>query len=289
MAAAHASARKEAGGADAYCVLERDDGRIGYYDVGRGPAVVLLHACGTGARSLQVLASRLASHRRVIYPDLDGYGQTAVGNPGDDALARHRSILPALIDALALERFDLIGHSMGGYLALQAVSEGQATPRSMVLVEPTLFGVLDDAVPDQAEAKALDRAITGTLVDAVAAHQPERGMAAFTGLWNDVPWEALPEGARRRLVALAPQVARESALVCADATPAAAYSDVGCPLLLLQGEHAPRPIAALMPVLAAVLPAARLQRVEGAGHMGPVVLPERFADVVESFWEREAA
>ena len=272
--------------------LATGNGRIGYLDSGdldrsdnSGglPPLVMLHACGTGARPLRPLAVALAAKRRVICPDFDGYGDTAIGTDPDNALQRHRRVLTTLLAELHLDRFDLLGHSMGGFIALTATADGDIRPRRLILAEPTLFGLLDETVPEQAKAKALDRDVTHELVDAVAAGEPERGLSGFMRLWNDARWEALPPELRGRLVALAPQLAAEAELVCADATPARAYADIACPLLLLQGEHAPPPIAALLPVLSRTLPLARLQHIDGVGHMGPLTSPKRFAALIDSF------
>lgn len=246
----------------------------------------MLHACAAGAHALRPLARRLSQGRRVICLDFDGYGVTEIAESHGDALQRHRRALRLLLQHLDLPAYDLFGHSMGGFVALHSIAQGEARPRRLILSEPTVFAVLNDAVPEQAEAKALDRAITAELAAAVAAGEPERGMAAFMELWNEVPWRRLPDAIRSRLVALAPQVAREAMLVCNADAPAHGFAAIDCPVLLLHGEHAPPPIAALVPVLADLLPSPRRRLIAGAGHMGPVTLPDAFASVIEGFLDK---
>ena len=53
-------------------------------------------------------------------------------------------------------------------------------------------------------------------------------------------------------------------------TPASAYAALRMPVLVLRGEHAPRPTQLIAEILTKLLPAARLAVVEGAGHMGPL-------------------
>lgn len=263
--------------------LTRAGSTVGYVEFGEGPVLIMLHACGTGAHTLRPLAARLSRGRRVICLDFDGYGDTAIQAAGGDCLHRHRLALRLLLEELAIKDFDLFGHSMGGFIALQAAADGSLRPRRMVLAEPTVFSVLDESIPQQAEAKALDRSVTADLIAAVEAGEPERGMAAFMALWNEAPWQTLPEALRQRLVALAPQVAGEADRVCRAIPPEQGFAAADCPILLLQGQHAPAPISALIPVLAGLLPSALRTLVPGTGHMGPLTSPDLFATLIGEF------
>jgi hypothetical protein len=55
-----------------------------------------------------------------------------------------------------------------------------------------------------------------------------------------------------------------------DPTPMDAYRKIACPVLILCGEHGPRPVHLIAEQLAELLPESRLAVVAGAGHMGPV-------------------
>jgi len=78
--------------------------------------MVLLHALGESAADWDDVAPVFAEYWRVYAPDLRGHGRS--GWPGEYSLELMCTDVAALLDALALDRVDLIGHSMGGAVAL---------------------------------------------------------------------------------------------------------------------------------------------------------------------------
>ncbi|GAA4367754.1 alpha/beta fold hydrolase [Nocardioides caricicola] len=80
-----------------------------------GPPLVLLHALGKDAADWDPIVPALAEHWRVLAVDLRGHG--ASDHPGEYSLELMRDDVLALLDALDLDRIDLIGHSLGGFVA----------------------------------------------------------------------------------------------------------------------------------------------------------------------------
>jgi 3-oxoadipate enol-lactonase len=76
------------------------------------PPLVLVHGLGDGAGDWNGVAPAFAWHRRVYAPDLRGHGRS--GRPGDYSVELMEADLLGFLDALGLDRVDLIGHSMGG-------------------------------------------------------------------------------------------------------------------------------------------------------------------------------
>ena len=102
-----------------------------------GHPVVLLHCLAGDADDWVVVAEALAADGRwVVAPDLRGHG--ASGRTPDYSLALMRDDVLALADALGLERFDLVGHSMGGSVS---VLVAEAAPRRLTRL------VLEDTAP----------------------------------------------------------------------------------------------------------------------------------------------
>jgi pimeloyl-ACP methyl ester carboxylesterase len=83
-----------------------------------GTPVVLIHAFASQSTSWNVVAGALASRGfRVIAPDLRGHGHSA--RTDTYALEDFEQDLIALLDTLKLDRMSLVGHSLGGHLALR--------------------------------------------------------------------------------------------------------------------------------------------------------------------------
>jgi 3-oxoadipate enol-lactonase len=80
-----------------------------------GPPLVLLHALGESAADWDRIVPAFAGHWRVLAVDLRGHGDS--DHPETYSLELMRDDVLALLDALDLDRVDLIGHSLGGFVA----------------------------------------------------------------------------------------------------------------------------------------------------------------------------
>jgi 3-oxoadipate enol-lactonase len=96
------------------CVIEAAGTRLAYRVWGSpgAPPLVLLHGLGEGAADWDGVAPAFARQRRVYAPDLRGHGRS--GRPGDYSVELMEADALGFLDALELDRVDLIGHSMGG-------------------------------------------------------------------------------------------------------------------------------------------------------------------------------
>jgi pimeloyl-ACP methyl ester carboxylesterase len=83
---------------------------------GEGAPVVLLHGWpGHWWTWRHLIAPLVADGRRVVCPDLRGFGWSSAVAPGDVGFERFASDVVDLLDALGLERVDLVGHDWGSY------------------------------------------------------------------------------------------------------------------------------------------------------------------------------
>ncbi|HKG55985.1 MAG TPA: alpha/beta hydrolase [Candidatus Limnocylindrales bacterium] len=83
---------------------------------GHGPDLVLLHGGGGTIDDLGALRTLLSANHRVVAPEQRGHGRT--GDPGDISYPAMAADTAALLDALAVERADLVGWSDGAVIAL---------------------------------------------------------------------------------------------------------------------------------------------------------------------------
>jgi 3-oxoadipate enol-lactonase len=102
-----------ASSAPSHRTLDVGDTRINYTDVGRGPAVMLIHGWALSLREWDDQVAALAPHFRVVAYDRRGYGKsTGFADPSADP-----GDLRALLDTLGIRSAVLVGHSGGADIA----------------------------------------------------------------------------------------------------------------------------------------------------------------------------
>jgi pimeloyl-ACP methyl ester carboxylesterase len=91
---------------------------LSYLDSGTGPAVLFIHGLLGSHRNWAHLVDALDTRHRVVAPDLIGHGASAKPM-GDYSLGAHAATLRDLLDHLGIARVTLVGHSLGGGIAMQ--------------------------------------------------------------------------------------------------------------------------------------------------------------------------
>jgi 4,5:9,10-diseco-3-hydroxy-5,9,17-trioxoandrosta-1(10),2-diene-4-oate hydrolase len=113
---------------------------IRYFTGGQGDPLVIIHGGGDGARAWLKNAEELSKYYRVYIPDLPGFGRSQSAND--------RFYLPEFVDfvdnfssALGLDSFYLIGHSIGGGIALHYALMFPQKVKGLVLVSSWCLGI----------------------------------------------------------------------------------------------------------------------------------------------------
>jgi pimeloyl-ACP methyl ester carboxylesterase len=158
---------------------------IAFEERGSGPRpLVLVHGFSGFRQDFAGHWDELARHGRVLAPDLRGHGES--GRSGDAAsygLAELTADLLGFLDALGVERCDLLGHSMGGMVALRAALAEQARIGSLVLMNtaPGPLGFVDRAqlalaarVAREAGMAALAQILRARARDDAGRGEPDR-------------------------------------------------------------------------------------------------------------------
>ncbi|HEY5316597.1 MAG TPA: alpha/beta fold hydrolase, partial [Solirubrobacteraceae bacterium] len=89
-----------------------------YVQEGSGPVLLLIHGMAGTLENWQEVIESLARRYTVVAPDLPGHGGSAPGG-GDYSLGALATGLRDLLVALGHERASLVGHSLGGGIAMQ--------------------------------------------------------------------------------------------------------------------------------------------------------------------------
>src|SRR5215831_11940903 len=91
---------------------------VSYRIAGHGPVVVLLHGIAGSSELWEELIPPLAEHFTVIAPDLLGHGKSSKP-PTEYSMGAYASNVRDLLTVLGHTRATLVGHSLGGGVAMQ--------------------------------------------------------------------------------------------------------------------------------------------------------------------------
>jgi len=132
--------------------IEVDGNRLHYLDEGAGPPLLLLH--GLGAQLMQfrqTLVPDLSRNFRVVALDRPGSGYSTMAPGFDGRLQQQAKVIAGFIEALGLERALVVGHSLGGTVALSLALDHPEKIAGLALLAP----MTHLTSPPPAEFKAL--------------------------------------------------------------------------------------------------------------------------------------
>jgi len=253
--------------------IDLNGARVAYADTGSGETVLLLHSSASSSAQWRSLAEALRISRRVLAPDLYGYGET--DQWPDDAPLRltDEAALADSVLAGCPRPIHLIGHSYGGAVGLRFAVERPERLLSLTLIEPVAFHLLRAAPRGSADHDLFREVaeIAAAIADAAASGDDRGGMAKFIDYWNGAgAWMHMTPALQAALMRRTPKVALDFLATMTEPTPLAAYRRLAVPTLVLAGSASPMPARRIAEIVANSLPAGRLQTIDGAGHMLPL-------------------
>lgn len=108
--------------------------KISYSDVGSGETIVFLHGWGTSKDTYNGLISILSKDYRCVSIDLPGFGNSEIIEK--ITLPKISGVIDKVIKNLKIKKFNLVGHSLGGAVALVYASRHQENLNRLVLISP---------------------------------------------------------------------------------------------------------------------------------------------------------
>lgn len=113
--------------------------RVAYRDEGAGEVLLLVHGMGGSSNTWSGVIPLLAKKYRVIAPDLLGHGESDKPR-GDYSVGAFAVLLRDLLDALDVSRVTVVGHSLGGGIAMQFAHQHRQYCERLVLISSGGFG-----------------------------------------------------------------------------------------------------------------------------------------------------
>jgi pimeloyl-ACP methyl ester carboxylesterase len=113
--------------------IELHGRRVIYRVAGSGPPIVLIHGMLNSSSHWREVALNLARDYTVIAPDLIGHGASAAPR-GDSSLGAHAASIRDLLAAVGIDRATIVGHSLGGGVAMQFFYQFPQRTERLVLI-----------------------------------------------------------------------------------------------------------------------------------------------------------
>jgi pimeloyl-ACP methyl ester carboxylesterase len=259
-------------------VTSADGTRIAYRRLGAGPAMIFVHGSISTHTDWMRVAKILAPRYTCYVMDRRGRGRSGNGRL-PYSFEREYEDIAAILKMAEIAQAGpvaaLIGHSFGAVCCL-GVALRHPIPR-LVIYEPPL---------------PVGGPIAGEYLEpyrqAIAAHDPDTALEIGFTHFSNLPAEAIAfmraTKAWPRLCNLAPSWVRELEAMDALGPNLDRYAALTCPVLMLVGRFSPEhPLRDASRALAKVLPNARVETLEGQGHVAMRNAPELVAGLIEGF------
>jgi magnesium chelatase accessory protein len=266
--------------------VEADGLRWHVQRMGSGPLMLLLHGTGASTHSWRDLAPELARHYTVIAPDLPGHGFTSAASERQYSLPGMARSVAALLAELRVSPVLIVGHSAGAAIALRMVLDGCPGPEAVVSLNGALLPFR--GLPGQLFSPAARVLARLDFVPRVVARRAADPNAVLR-LLRDTGSKIDERGAElyRRLIRSPAHVAATIRMMAGWdlGSMIARYPDVDVPVLLLVGESDGTVSPGEAERVARLLPAARVRRLPGLGHLAHEERPREVAGVIVEFAE----
>lgn len=251
-----------------------------YAEGGAGETVLLVHGMAGSKENWMLLAARLTDRYRVIAPDQAAFGDSEPATDADYRITSQVERLHAFADALKLERFHLVGHSMGGHSAGVFAARYPERVQSLTLMNAAGVPFKPNAFRTRLEQgenpfatesiEKFDEFMRLTFERPPFAPRRFRQVyaernAARASLWNQVIRRVTSEKSRYYLQQKLPEIRVPTLVLWCDRDQLLDVSSVAA--------------------FRVGIPAAKITIFEGCGHMPMMEFPDRTAAELIAFFE----
>jgi non-heme chloroperoxidase len=250
--------------------LQLNDFKMHYLERGNGPEpIVFVHGWVSSHRWWLPTLDRLPAGVRAYAIDLRGAGESQAVDTGH-TFAQYADDLHQAVEALDLERFTLVGHSMGGQIALQYALDHQDRLKALMLVDPVAAsgnqidpGIVEWCKTVQGQAEGQRIIVQGAVPTPIAPELMEQ-LVTDAAAWGPALYnETLGEMARFNVAGRLGEISVPTLVTWAD-------KDTSVPFSSIVETYTG-------------IPGCGLEVWHGIGHSGPVEAPDRFVELLRRF------
>jgi pimeloyl-ACP methyl ester carboxylesterase len=200
-----------------------------------GPLVVGIPGLTANSREFAAVGERLAAAgRRFVALDLRGRGYSDITGAGSYGWGAHATDVVEAAAQLGADEFDVVGHSMGGFVSLQLAADHPQALRRLVLVDALGLPDEDALIPIAASVQRLGRP-SASADEHIAAVRAGGFVEPWSQLWEDYYRYELADGPDGTVVSRTDATAIVEDLEYARSRQASdLWSAVGCPVLVLR-------------------------------------------------------
>ncbi len=252
-------------------VVATTAGKIYYAEkddpLSRHVPLILVHGAGSNHLTWSAEIRRLPG-TRVIAPDLPGHGRSPL--PGHQSMSAYAESVRQLMAALEIPRAVIVGHSMGGGIALTMGIHMREVVAGLVLVATG------------AQLKVNPKILNTVLDDPEAVVDMIMRWA-----WSRDADEDVRRQGRKQLMATSPEVMYGDYLACDNFDIVDHLTEIEVPTLIVGAKNDKMTPLALSETLTAGITQSTFVRIEGAGHMIPLERPQAVADHLSRWLDNE--
>jgi 3-oxoadipate enol-lactonase len=250
--------------------------RLGYEVDGTGPPLVLLHAFPLNRAMWRPQVAALRDRFTVVTPDLRGFGESEAP-PGPLTMDDYAADVLAMLDALGYNRAVIGGCSMGGYVLFRVLAA--AAGRASALI------IADSRAESDTEEGRHRRVAT---IERIRREGPMGFLEEFAGNLVGPTTKAQRPGvmaAVRQIIGSPDPQGLTAALSAMASRPDSRplLASISVPTLVVVGEEDTLTPPASSEAMVEALPAGRLVKISGAGHLANLEVPEAFNRAVREF------
>ena len=200
-----------------------------------GRLVLLVHGLSANCRSFdRVVPVLAAAGHHVVTLDLRGRGRSEVSPPGTYGWESHVRDLLEIADFYGADAFDLVGHSMGGFIGMTLAAQHRRRCRRLVLIDAV-------GVPEPSALVSIGQSVgrlgqTYASTAAAVSHVRDAGaIAPWNEFWdNYIEWELEPDGESSVRIRTDLGAVMEDSADAAEHDVYALWRRIRCPVLLVR-------------------------------------------------------